>query len=377
MPDDPDELLAWMEGGASGYKGETAVETLEPEKSKPPTPSYEIAELQEDVTVETSEGVVKWASSDSDDFELDLDFDMPDDPDEMLIWMEGLSEDGNGGTDPKVSAPTATKSGEELSALIEEPARTSNADATTPLSIHVEQNIHDNNNDGGDNDEFATPLDVVTDKKEFDDFPMFDTSPIDDILGTEDEKVDKNDTSQSGKDISLGKDFSDSMPEWLSFTGDNEETDWLSALPEADVSGWLEAEGSDSVDADWSKIGSTRIRSHDNKITKGRSRTQQTVHTEELHLPETSMLSSFNLDGEKLRDARHLVNSGDTDSSLIAYRSLIKKGDGLNVIIADLEVAIQKFKGEPQMSHLLGDAYTQNGQLQKAVDTYRGALRMM
>ncbi len=291
----------------------------------------------------------------------------------MLAWMEGLSGD-DGGTDPKVSTPTATESGEELRAQInKEPARTSDAGMATLPSSNIE---HDTSHD---DDRFVKSLDAISDGHEFDDFPMFDTSPIDDILGTEEEKTNKRDVKQTGKEASLGQGFSDSMPEWLSFTGDTDETDWLSALPEADVSGWLEAEGSDSdsADADWSNVDSTRKRTRDGNAAKSRARTQQTVHTEELHLPETSMLSGFNLDGEKLRDARHLVNSGNTDSSLTAYRSLIQQGDGLNVIIADLEVAAQKFKSEPKMSHLLGDAYTQNGQLQKAVDTYRGALEMM
>ena len=298
-----------MEGSASAFKGKTAVDT-------------------------------------PDDLALDLDFDMPDDPDELLTWMEDRSDKEKRGTSPKVSTPTATESGEEQYAQHAEPIYTNDLTSASLLS---------------DNDDFTLP-----EEQEFDDFGIFDPSPIDEILGTTEAKSDKNDRY-----------LSDSMPEWLSFTGDGNKTDWLSALPGADVSGWLEAEDDDKTDADWSNIGKSRPRPRKNKSIKRKTSVPQTVQTEELHLPETGLLSGFNLDGQELRDARHLVNNGETDSSLTAYRSLIQKGEGLNVIIADLEVATQKFKGEPKISQLLGDAYTQNGQLQKALDTYRSTLDMM
>jgi len=333
--------------------------------------------------VETSEGLVTWKLADQDDaVDLDFDFDIPEDPDEMAAWLLNDSDD-DGGTDPKVSAPTATESGEELQA---QQSAASDADAAdTDLIDNATLPSFNIDLDDGvpvtlpeDPDEAVAWLGKASDEQESDEeFNTFDTSPIDEIL--DDDSTDSVDEPLIGEDIGLGHDLSDSMPEWLSFTSDSNETDWLSALPEADVSGWLEAEGDvgNRIDSDWATVDAPRSRSRENKPAD-QPQAQRNIHAEDLHLPETSMLpSGFSLDGEKLRDARRMVNSGDTKASLSAYRSLIQKGDGLNVIISDLEVASQKFTDEPEICHLLGDAYTQNGQLQKALSTYRDALKMM
>ncbi len=350
----------------------------EDEAVSEPEPEPEPKEVRLDVdgkpipegAVETSFGAVLWAEDGADDIDLDLDFDIPDDPDEMAAWMEGLVND-DGGTDPKVSAPTATKSGEELQAQQTDAARSI---ASPSFDIDLDDGVPVALPD--DPDEAVAWLDDPSTEKNPDEFITFDTSPLDDILGKDEEPED--DERLFGEEMGLGHDLSDSMPEWLSFTGGSDDADWLSALPEADVSGWLEAEGdtADGADSDWASVNSPRSARKDKPAAS--PQLQHPIHTDDLHLPETSMLSSaYSLDDEKLRNARHLVNNGDTKASLSAYRALIQEGDGLNVIISDLEVATQKFKDMPEISHLLGDAYTQNGQLQKALTTYRDALGMM
>ena len=46
-------------------------------------------------------------------------------------------------------------------------------------------------------------------------------------------------------------------------------------------------------------------------------------------------------------------------------------------MIADLENAPEALQEQPAMLQLLGDAYNQNGQLQKALDAYRQALSLL
>ncbi|MGB4871723.1 MAG: tetratricopeptide repeat protein, partial [Candidatus Promineifilaceae bacterium] len=59
------------------------------------------------------------------------------------------------------------------------------------------------------------------------------------------------------------------------------------------------------------------------------------------------------------------------------YAGLVEVGEGLNTLIADLEAAAGRHKEKPLVRRMLGDAYMRNGQLQKALETYRQALDQM
>jgi hypothetical protein len=43
-------------------------------------------------------------------------------------------------------------------------------------------------------------------------------------------------------------------------------------------------------------------------------------------------------------------------------------------IVTDLEIATVEYRRAPLLKRLLGDAYAQQGQLQKALDVYRDVL---
>ncbi|MEJ2750449.1 MAG: hypothetical protein P8183_21460, partial [Anaerolineae bacterium] len=72
--------------------------------------------------------------------------------------------------------------------------------------------------------------------------------------------------------------------------------------------------------------------------------------------------------------ARQAVKAGAFDDAVETYQSLITAGGGMMTLIADLESVADEHQDQPLFRHLLGDAYMQNGQLQKALDTYRVAL---
>jgi cytochrome c-type biogenesis protein CcmH/NrfG len=75
-----------------------------------------------------------------------------------------------------------------------------------------------------------------------------------------------------------------------------------------------------------------------------------------------------------LETARKFVEDGQFDEAGQAYQALVDVGGGMLTLIADLETVAAEHPEQPFFHHLLGDAYMRNGQLQKALDTYRLAL---
>jgi tetratricopeptide (TPR) repeat protein len=71
--------------------------------------------------------------------------------------------------------------------------------------------------------------------------------------------------------------------------------------------------------------------------------------------------------------ARQALAKGQYDQAMDRYRSLVEEGQGLGALIADLETATEEHR-QPLLRRLLGDAYMRNGQLQRALETYRIAL---
>jgi cytochrome c-type biogenesis protein CcmH/NrfG len=61
-------------------------------------------------------------------------------------------------------------------------------------------------------------------------------------------------------------------------------------------------------------------------------------------------------------------------TALENYKSLLDAGQDVPLLIAELETETGKHGTNAGLQRLLGDAYMQNGQLQKAIDTYRQAL---
>jgi tetratricopeptide (TPR) repeat protein len=77
---------------------------------------------------------------------------------------------------------------------------------------------------------------------------------------------------------------------------------------------------------------------------------------------------------ERLQNARIAVEVGNVDSAVGEYSVLVDDGEGLPFLIADLESAVHEHEGEALLQRVLGDAYVRNGQIHKALETYRQAL---
>jgi tetratricopeptide (TPR) repeat protein len=72
-----------------------------------------------------------------------------------------------------------------------------------------------------------------------------------------------------------------------------------------------------------------------------------------------------------LLTARKALRKGDLPTTVALYKALLQQSDDLALLIPDLEEAVDIFGPDARLIPLLGDAYAQTGQLQKAVETYR------
>jgi len=79
----------------------------------------------------------------------------------------------------------------------------------------------------------------------------------------------------------------------------------------------------------------------------------------------------------ELTTAYQLVAANRLDEAAAAYSDLLAAGENVQAVIANLETAVQEADSSPALHRLLGDAYRQDGQLQKALDIYRQALELL
>jgi tetratricopeptide (TPR) repeat protein len=69
--------------------------------------------------------------------------------------------------------------------------------------------------------------------------------------------------------------------------------------------------------------------------------------------------------------ARAALIAGNLGAASEQYRKLLDEGQGGPALIGELEAAVAEQPEEPELVQLLGDAYMQDGQMQKALKTYR------
>lgn len=167
------------------------------------------------------------------------------------------------------------------------------------------------------------------------------------------------------------------LPDWLDRRTDESiisETGWLRALPDVDMETWLAAEEEATL------VGPV----------------------EEIELPDTGPLRSpapppapelldddlfepvlepstgaYSVDEARLIVARAALHDGRLAEALTQFKELVAEGTGMMTIIAELEQATDAHPRTPALSQVLGDAYMRNGQLQKALASYRTALDQM
>ncbi|MCB8922625.1 MAG: tetratricopeptide repeat protein [Ardenticatenaceae bacterium] len=182
-------------------------------------------------------------------------------------------------------------------------------------------------------------------------------------------------------EFNINAELTESWPEWLSTDSEEPpgmgETGWLRSLGEPDVASWLSAEDEITSSGVFDKLSLPDT----GPLTSAAfdvGALPEVEPGESADLSEPQLSASFvSVDDDKLNAAREAASSGDVDEAMQAYQELVESGQGLSILIADLETAVQQHPKQPAMRRLLGDAYMRNGQLQKALDTYRQALDMM
>ena len=75
-------------------------------------------------------------------------------------------------------------------------------------------------------------------------------------------------------------------------------------------------------------------------------------------------------DGPDFDLARAALMAGSTGTAAAMYRKMLDEGHGGTALVNELETAAAEQPGAPELAQLLGDAYMQNGQIQKAMKAY-------
>jgi tetratricopeptide (TPR) repeat protein len=435
MPDDPDEALAWLEEVADDTPPPVTepptTMVIDPEEiqelASEPAGEVETEDVSEPIAKIEPEIVAEEAPEPAEELGGELDdilgaFDMPDDPDAALAWLEEVSDD---------DGPAVVE--EPETAVIDEPAPTEE----TPTAMTVEEPVEEAvdlseeflSDVPEDPDEAMAWLEQLAARQgaDLDELPTVTEQPDDEDIETPDwiaaaaEQAEEAAESQTDEaipelteetpepqgertseidaelqelddilpdeeleEIHGDEDVDESLPSWLDAESDNvaipSQTDWLSDLPEPDVTGWLaaEAEVSGTSSEGTGPLPETgplfeSVVSDTSPLETG----PISEPADELPIiSETDELSSsmFQIDEDQLDSARSSLSEGNPEDAVSIYRDLVSKGGGLMMLINELESVSTDYPEQREVRRLLGDAYMRNGQLQKALSTYREAL---
>lgn len=350
IPDDPDEAMAWLEQLAAKQGAsldELPTVDVMPEMDTPVTGIVPEAE-EDEMLFEESEAVDQLELESDSELEMALadlsDIDMPEDEDEAMAWLAMIA----GGDTGELQAESAFEEPEP-----EETAEQFDFEDSYPTQIETPEEQPQAS--------FEEPEEVS----------LFDT-----IEDETDQFIDFQDDLTADIDQDLQDDeLASTLPDWLQFgpVGDTsrEELDWLDSFGDSDVDSWLEAE------EEVSQVGLTpQIESAEPEpvaFVEPETELEQADDFEETTF-EPASIPTGPVDQSQLESARSALEVGDYDTALKQYDSLLQSGQGLPLLIADLETASTRHTKVASLQRLLGDAYMQNGQLQKAIDTYRQAL---
>jgi tetratricopeptide (TPR) repeat protein len=331
LPDDPDELMAWLEKLAA-RQGAALDELpsvsdddaaaiaqmpqpveIEPEETAEASTLPELTALFDDLAAaETAETEPEVGEAEPPDVDLPDDFDeeFPEDPDEAMVWLEELAA--------------------RQAASLEQPPA-SELDEV-PLTLP---------------EDASAAFDEPDELEELDEL----------------EKLDELDELEELDDLDEPEVEERRLPG---------QTDWLTPFDEPDPAGWLEAEeaassGSDTYEA---RLTETEPLS-EVEVPPAPEPTIDDLNLDTLvdEIDSTALV----LDEEQLAAAREKFSAGNIGQAIDTYQTLVKEGRGLSMLIGDLETAVTG-RRQPHLQRVLGDAYMRNGQLQKALDTYRDAL---
>jgi tetratricopeptide (TPR) repeat protein len=361
IPDDPDEAMAWLEQLAARQGAsldELPTVDVMPEMK---TPVTGIAMEEEELEIEFEPEAVSESEVDP-ELEMALaelsDIDMPEDDDEALAWLAAFTV-GETAEEEEEPEPIHEALEDISDQTFIEPEAFQAFESFEPVeSIEIEA-VEEQPLDFGDVPQEDSLFDTIEDE-------------TDQFI---DQEVDLS--ADAGKDFE-DEDLDPALPDWLQIgpLGDTsrEELDWLDSFGDSNVDSWLEAE-EEITQFDMPTI--SEIPEPEPIVIPEPQALFETGPLEEQELYEdieVEAVPSGPVDEAQLESARSALEIGDFDAALDQYNSLLRSGQGIPLVIADLETASMRHTNIAPLQRLLGDAYMQNGQLQKAIDTYRQAL---
>ena len=407
MPDDPDAAIAWLEAMAAGDEAleiemepapikasEDAVYVVEGTVKTEPEAE---AEIEPPAAAETETTAAQAAQPETGPDDL---LDIPDDPDEALAWFEAMAASDEALEIEMEPAPIkasedavyvvegtvrdAPEAGAEAEAEGEAEAEKPAAPAETEEAAGWLDALETQPETGPATAETADVPDWMVAEADISDDLLAEAEllALDEIVADEDESglLDE----EAPFEAPIEQDVSEAMPAWFALDAndpvDEGQTGWLRALPEVDVDSWLVAEEEATSQA----VEELEILPETDNLGL------PSDDTGELRLPgDTGLLSlddedfmvvepdsavAYNIDKETLAAATAALADGRYQEAADKFQELVAAGGGMMILIAELETAVANHPDQPAFRRALGDAYMRNGQLQKALETYRMAL---
>ncbi len=366
IPDDPDAAMAWLEQLAA--RQGAPLDELPSIKEMPPVSDEKIVALDafDLVGEEEEERVAETAVAPTD---------LPEDIEDVMAWLEQLAARQGASLD---ELPTVSDADQEI---------------ITPAWIAAAQLA-------GEEEAELEP--APSDPEEAEDAPeateseLFAAIDLEDIDLEEEQEAALLFGAEAEAEIEIADDLvtistdelsqelaesGDTLPDWLSLEDEDSDdrilghTDWLGALPEPDLDSWLAAEEEVTTRSPADFSGDSGPLPEIDTRPFAAELIEPVDIDEDLLIPDLDFgQSAVELDEVRLGVAQQALATGQFEAALADYAALVETGEGLNTIIADLEVATGQHRDQPLLRRTLGDAYMRNGQLQKALETYRQAL---
>jgi len=357
--DELEEALDWLE--------QVAVAEAEPVLSPRRTEDVEavVAEAEPEISdVSDEEEAVTVIAAKPDEPDDDL-FDIPDDPEAALAWLEQVAAE----SEAELEAESETGTDRDVLAD-EEEADEAPARAELPEAFVADS--------GQGDEEAAEPdLDFLADMPDDPDEAMAWLERLAARQGAPLEEL-PSISAEEAEDIAM---LAETMPGWLEAEAAIEEVELIDeaeVTEDIDVMGWLEAEEEATVISSEEPVrvpatGPLLEASPEQPAVDQEPSFDDEDESLVLAEPEP-VTSALALDEIQLARARQALADADYDEAMHTYQSLVIKGEGLITLIGDLETAVSQHPQRPLLRRVLGDAYMRNGQLQKALETYRQTL---
>ncbi|HSM54658.1 MAG TPA: tetratricopeptide repeat protein [Candidatus Sulfomarinibacteraceae bacterium] len=399
IPEDPEAALAWLEALA---EGEEAAEDDGDVVEEPPTPT-----APQDVVAARAEAeAILLHDEDEGEHEGagELFEEMPEDPDEAMAWLERLAARQGAPLDELPSVTSAeddvetpewiareASEAETQEEMLSDPVEEAVADDDEvealgvdeeALAVDVDAQAPAEDVEAPDREEEAEGVDLDEAQEEL---TLSATPEVDDVDVEEDSTEDvESEVERALMSELVDEELEEDLPSWLVLEGEEaDDLDWETA--DTDISSWLQAEEeATQYEMEVPSIPQTdELEAGDVEAPVEEERVQpepvaETPEITDAEAPETGTpqwaSAVEGMDTEQLGAGRRALEMGDFETALPVYRQLLEANEGLGVVVDDLETVTSRSSDQPQLWQLLGDAYMQNGQLQKALDAYRQAL---